>query len=1809
MSSDHGSGKNRTTGLPGNKQQRMRFDSIKNKTAPSRNKCVHELFEVQVERTPDAIAVVFGAEQLTYRELNTRANQLAHYLRACGVCAEGLVGICVERSLQMIVGLLGILKAGGAYLPLDPSYPRERLSFMLGDGQVSVVLTQEHLREQVIAQDVETITLDGQWEAIARESDENPNNSSNTQNSAYVIYTSGSTGKPKGVIITHQNVVRLFTSTNQWFNFNERDVWTLFHSFAFDFSVWELWGALLYGGKLIVVPYVVSRSPEDFYQLLSDQQVTVLNQTPSAFRQLNDAEERSTGLNHLALRLVIFGGEALEPQTLRSWFERHGEMAPQLINMYGITETTVHVTYHPVTAAESVKASGSIIGRPINDLQVHVLDSYMQPVPQCVPGEMYVGGAGVSRGYLNRPELTAERFLSDPFSDDPGQRLYKTGDRVQLLPNGDLEYLGRIDQQVKIRGFRVELAEIEAALRQNPAVRECVVTVREDTPGNRRLVAYFVPHGEGVVDSEDETQGPIGTNRYKLPNGLVIAHLNKSETDFLYDEIFEQQVYLQHDITLNEGDCVFDVGANIGLFTLFVGQKFKNVRVYAFEPIPPLFKILRTNAPGSNSTLFNFGLADQKTSATFSYYPHASVMSGRFADSVEEKALVKSFLAHKDGATGGEAGPAGENLIDELLTERLTTESFTCELRTLSSVIAECGVKQIDLLKIDVEKSELDVLNGIGDQDWAKIRQIVIEVHDVDGRLQRIKSMLENHGYTLVVQQDRFLQGTAIYDVYAKRPAEIVATSRVEVPVSQAELAAGVGKFRHGQVSQWQAVFDGAYRAAAAAEPTFNIAGWNSSYTGRPIPAEEMQEWTDQTVGRILSLQPKRVLEIGCGTGLLLFRIAPHCEVYLGTDFSKTAIEQVQAQIAASPNLSHVKLAHREANDLSGFEPGSFDTVILNSVSQYFPNANYLFEVLSLALSLTKPGGSIFLGDVRSLPLLEAFHAAVEFHKASPSQPLEELRRRIIEQLEDENELVVDPKFFAAARKSLPGISGIWITPKRGRYRNEMTQFRYDAVLRVGGTAQPERDVEWLDWQTEILGLDSLRSLLEKKGPDVLGVRRVPNKQVEAACRTVSLLREGANFATAADLGADLAANESSTTSLDPEDLGILADETGYSAHLSWAETGDDGHFDVVFTKSPNFPFDLPAESAGGLKHWTKYTNRPGHKTLFLDLIPRLRDFLIGKLPDHMIPSAFVLLDKLPLTTNGKLDRARLPRPERARPAVEQEFVAPRNELEKLLAEIWTAVLGLERVGIYDDFFELGGHSLLATQVIYRIRERCETKLPLQSFFKAPTVAGLAAELRNSGKFVASVIPRQGLQSAPLSSGQQRLWFLNQLVPGTPVHNIPAAIRLTAEPNVAYLERSLNEIVRRHESLRTTIAEVDGTPVQQVANEFERKIPVVDLSGLPPTQRRAEARRITTEEAHLPFDLARGPLLRAVLIRLGSQDHVLLLTMHHIISDGWSLGILLRELGILYAAFANGQASPLAPLPIQYADFALWQREWLQGADLNTQLSYWTRQLAGAPQIIELPTDKPRPSVQTFSGARERLSLPAALASELKAFSRREGGTLFMTLLAAFNVLLHRYTGQEDILVGSPIASRPRTEVEGLIGFFLNNLVLRTKLSGQSSFREVFDCIKRTAIEAYANQDLPFERLVEELKPTRDLRRTPIFQIFFNLLKFTDDQITLLGLTEETISAAGVWSQSDEAWSQFDLTLYALERAEEVDLILVYSTDLFAPASIARLLRQFQVLLRHAVARPDEPISGLPLMTDPEREALVGDFKEDFEYA
>ena len=595
-----------------------------------------------------------------------------------------------------------------------------------------------------------------------------------------------------------------------------------------------------------------------------------------------------------------------------------------------------------------------------------------------------------------------------------------------------------------------------------------------------------------------------------------------------------------------------------------------------------------------------------------------------------------------------------------------------------------------------------------------------------------------------------------------------------------------------------------------------------------------------------------------------------------------------------------------------------------------------------------------------------------------------------------------------------------------------------------------------------------------------------------------------------------------------------------------------------------------------------------------------LRRFLTEKLPEHMVPAVFVPLDTLPLMPNGKIDRRALPPPDRSRPELDKAFVAPRGPTEEVLAAIWAELLEIERVGIHDNFFDLGGHSLLATQAVSRMREAFQVEIPLRRLFEVPTVAGLAESIeaaRKAGQNLLTPpilpVPRNG--DLTLSFAQQRLWFFDQLEPGLSAYNIPSAVRLKGPLNLAALEQSLNEIIKRHESLRTTFREVDGRPTQVIAPTLTIELPVVDLRKLPASERETEVRRLVTAEAQRPFDLSRGPLLRGTVLRLGDEEHVGLLTMHHIVSDGWSTGILVREMATVYVGLCAGRTSPLPALPVQYADFAHWQRQWLQGDVLEAQIAYWKERLAGAPSLIDLPADHPRPAVQTFRGAHQSLALSEHQQKGLKALSRQNGVTLFMTLLAAFKVLLYRYTSQDDLIVGTPIANRNRLETEGLIGFFVNALVLRTDLSGNPRFREFLQQVREVCLGAYAHQDLPFDRLVEELHVARDLNRNPLFQVMFAL---HDASLRAVELTGFTLSPV----EGDSETAHFDLTLQIVDTGQELTALFVYNTDLFEAGTIARMLRHFQTLLEAIVADPEQRLSDLPLLTKTERQLLLAEW-------
>lgn len=721
--------------------------------------CLHQLFEAQVERTPDAIAVVFEHQQLTYQTLNTRANQVAHYLKKLGVKPEVLVGLCIERSVEMMVGLLGILKAGGAYVPLVPTYPKARLTFMLSDSQAPVLLTQKKWLAQFSEQAAQILCLDADWEKISLESEENLISSVTLDNLAYLIYTSGTTGIPKGVAIEHRSVCNLAGALHQaiYVHHPAKQLRiSLNGSLAFDTSVKQII-QLIYGHTLDIIPEDIRFEGAVLLDYLKEHQIDVFDCTPSQLELLMTAGLLSQSIP----KIVLIGGEPIHKST---WQILAQAQQIRFYNLYGPTECTVDATFCEVQS--SMKP---VIGRPLTNVHIYILNKELQPVSVEETGELYIGGACLARGYLNHPELTAEKFVphqnkippTPPLQKEEISRLYKTGDLVRYLPDGNLEFVGRTDDQIKLRGFRIELGEIETVLAQYPDVQQAVVTVREDVAEDKRLVGYVVPKPARM---------PMvaGKPRYILPNNLAIAHLNQNETDFLYKEIFDIKAYLKHEITIQDDDCIFDVGTNIGLFTLFAHLSGNNVKVYGFEPNPFVFKKLELNTAlyQVDAKLFNCGLSGETKIANFTFYPKFSFLSGIYADASAETEIVKSFLHNQ-----ADSSVQNDDLLEELLADKFKSETFAVQLRTLSDIIQENKIEKIDLLKINVEKSEWDVLAGIAEEDWPKIHQIAIEVHDIEGRLDKVLALFEKQGYQTTVEQDWSFAKTAgtNYYLYALR--------------------------------------------------------------------------------------------------------------------------------------------------------------------------------------------------------------------------------------------------------------------------------------------------------------------------------------------------------------------------------------------------------------------------------------------------------------------------------------------------------------------------------------------------------------------------------------------------------------------------------------------------------------------------------------------------------------------------------------------------------------------------------------------------------------------------------------------------------------------------------------------------------------------------------------------------------------------------------------------------------------------------------------------------------------------------------
>jgi amino acid adenylation domain-containing protein len=2154
---------------------------------------IHEIFEAQAERTPDAPALVFGNASLTYAELNARANQLARYLRDRGAGADVPVGLCVERSVELVVGVLGILKAGGAYIPLDPTYPKDRLTLMLKTSASPLIVTTHNLRDIVSEAGAQIVCLDADWPEISLAPGDNLASCVSPSNLGYIIFTSGSTGTPKGVALHQRALVNLINWEGQNLALDQSPRTLQFASINFDVSFEEMFTTWSKGGTLFLLTEAERRDPEVLFDLINEwainrmfSPVVILQQLALTFSQRGEASAPHS------LRQVITAGSQLQ---ITDEIKRFFLAMPQceLNNHYGPSETHT-MMHHRVGLASDEWETLPPIGRPFANTEIYVLDERREVLPVGVPGELHIGGAQVGRGYWNRPDLTAEKFIPDPFSGRAGARLYRTGDLVRSRRDGSIEWLGRIDQQVKIRGFRVELGEIESLLRGHAGVEEVAVIVRTDTPGEQRLVAYIVPASAAAPPHIGELREMLKAKlpEYMVPASFVLLDalpltpskkidrlalprpaqtrpelnaamvaprtpLEKLLADIWSDVLKLEQVGVQDNFLELGGDSILSIqvvsranraGLPLTLAQLWEHQTIAAQAAAVAQLVPVNTTPHKVAAPretqprrGVKRTPADFPLAqlDQPTLDMLlgahptlqDVYPLSPMQQGILFHSLLKPATGE-YVEQFSSILRGRLNVAAFELAWQQVVERhpaLRTSFVWDGLDEPLQIVHETAalsLQQFDWREMPpVEQRErfrdfIEEETQAGKFDLSatplmriflfrlaeEVHHFVWSFHDIviDGwsaplileevsagyeainrsgqaerftahpyrdfiewqqsqdhsdaetfwrqvlagfseptRLARASTVKDSTVHPETYRQQRVLLPKALMSalqtlarqqqltlntlmqgawalllnrftgnedvlfgsVVSGRPPELPGVEstvgvfintlpvRARVP-REGSLGAWLRELQAQQVEarryeftplvqiqRWSRIPHGQrlfesilafVNYPAESEGFWNEKDWHLQKSGYPLffvirpGAELLLEitygslyFTDQAVGQMLSYfrmylemmvenatqslarfdlltaddrdlllnvwnettenfpldtcfhnlfeaqaerTPDRVAVLsegrrltyselnrranrlaralvrrGVGTDVVVALLAER-----GIDFLTAMLAIFKAggaylpvdplsppgrlaqvlersaaslALAASEFMPKLEAALEESESPGGtFEvlgleelldeseseenlgalaaPGNLAYVIFTSGSTGVPKGamiehrgmlNHLFAKISeLRLtaedSIAQTASQSF--DISVWQFLAALLVGGRVHVLRDEVAHDPVRLLESAELHSITILEVVPSLMrvmldeighhASARPSLAALR--WFIPTGEALPPELCMrwfefYPHVPLLNAYGPTECSDDVTHYPMKTSP---DNALNI-----PIGMPVSNMRLYVLDEQWRPVPVGVEGELCVGGVGVGRGYLRDVVSTAKA------FIPDNFSVAPGVRLYRTGDkarrrhDGQIEFLGrldyqVKVRGFRIELGEIETVLAQHQSvgqvivvASEDTTGGQRLVAYVVPapgqqaedgQLRAYLQARLPDYMIPAHFVKLDALPLTPNGKIDRKALPQPEHLA-ATEADYAAPRTPVEERLARIWTEVLGIERVGIDDDFFALGGHSLLATLVISRIRQSLGVEVALHKIFELPTVGTLAGEIETAMREHAApkappLVPCARDEKVPLSYAQQRLWFLDRLEPGSSSYNIHTTVRLKGHLDVAALELTLAEIIKRHEVLRTTFPDVDGQPVQVIAPAGAFQLPLLDLSDLLEATREAEVRRISRGEALRPFNLSDGPLLHARLLRLSATEHVALFTMHHIISDGWSMGVLTNEIAALYDSYSKGLPSPLTELPVQYADYAVWQRQWLQGETLEQELGYWTLQLAGAPPVLPLPTDRPRTAKQNRQGKVQSLRLSKELTAQLKELCRREGVTLFMTLLAGFNALLSRYTGETDIVVGTPIAGRNRSETEGLIGFFVNTLALRTDLSGEPSFRELLGRVREVCLGGYAHQEVPFERLVEELQVERSLDHSPLFQVLFSLQNAPVENFELPG-----IEISGVAIENPMA--KFDLLLDTAEVGEEVACRMQYSADLFDDSTISGLLKHFERLLEAAVSDAGQGVSRLPLLSDEERAA------------
>jgi amino acid adenylation domain-containing protein len=1658
-------------------EERLTLDSWNlTKTVYPKFSSLHETIEAQVERTPNALAVWYEGQFLSYAELNCKANQLAHHLQSLGVRPESLVGICMERSFALVAGLLGILKAGAAYVPFDPSYPAERLNFLLQDADVPVLLVQDSLRDRFDSQRL-IVTLDAECRTLQNENTANPKIFVSPDNLAYVIYTSGSTGNPKGAMNSHRAICNRLQWGQAQYQLGADDRVLQKTPFSFDISVWEFFWPLMTGASLVLARPGGHRDSAYLRDLINERQVTTMHFVPSMLSVFLD----EPGIEScVSLRRVIASGEALSAAVVRRFFSR---LNAELHNLYGPTEAAVEVTAFACSAHD--QRASIPIGTPIANIQTYVLDSHFELCPIGVVGELYIGGVAVARGYHRRPELTAERFLPDPFSGEPGTRIYKTGDLVRYLPDKNIEFLGRNDFQVKIRGFRIELGEIESALARHPAVSLAVVLARRTTAGARRPFNYRVLN-EQRHETTSEYRGflkPEAAKENGQPDSSVVrlaAYLVCPESR---PAIHELRAFLRNSLPeyMVPADFVF-------LNALPLSPNGKLDRQALPEPdVPVRSSEIKYIAPVTPAEVLLAEIWSEVLG-----HPEIGVDDNFFelgGDSI--RSLQVRARALQRGL---------EFTVQDMMRFQ-TIRELGQHAGTVSQPEQQLSLEPLALL------SEADRRRMPADTEDAyplsKVQQGLLyhALYDLSSAVYheiffyQVRSPLNFDLFRQAVQEsvDRhpILRTSFHLDGYSE-PLQIV----------------------HRHAMAYVEKFD--WRHLSAAEQQKSI-----------------QDWTEAEKRCFLRLQNNS-----------LVRLIVH------------QLEDDVFQIVSSYNNIL----------LDGWSEASFITELLSRYSSLLKNP----------LSPTLPGPLVkyrdFIALERAAMLSQeapaywekALHGCVIRSASASANPTGAdgsqirtldvtLPAELLRRLDSLAPMAgASPKhvFLAAHIKVLSLVFGQQDLILGFQTNGRLERLDGDRVLGMHNMILPLRvklpDGPWLDLVR--LAFEAERDLLPHRRYPLVELRKILGHQ-----QLFDTVFNYVHFHVFQSLAA-------------LPDMEVLG---------SWGIERSHYTLRAEFNRNPftgEMQFDLNFNSS----------------QISIERVQQIADCyrrVFQAMAEHPNASHNVATLFLAHQT-GDVSEPVAVEPGPVEPGPEPQFaVAAETDeashltpMEELLGSMWSQVLGKEQIDPDDNFFICGGDSLLATQLMLYVRARLKIDLPFRVLVEeAPTLrtfAGKVEEALRGGAGLSRppIEPVPRVQALPLSFAQRRLWFIEHLEPT--VYHMPAAIRITGPLDRPALERSLNEIIRRHESLRTAFHSMDGEPVQSIAESLEIDIPVVDFSSAPLQEREAELKRFIQAEIRRPFHLETGPLMRVYLVRMGEEEHVLFASLHHIISDGWSMGLFIAEIVPLYEAFMSGQPSPLPELKVQYADFAVWQHGWLQGSLLEQQIAYWCNKLKGPLPVSDLPVDFPRPESPHGEGGLVSISVLPELVQQLRSLGNREGCTMFMTLLSAFYVLLYAKARREDLIVGTDLANRSSIETEKMIGFFVNQVALRANLSGDPGFTELLARVRTLSMEAYLHQDVPFDRVVEAVNPARERNRTPLFQVKFVLQNAPRPKLEMdrLRLTELELESRA---------AKFDLLVNVLQQDKALRMLWEYSSEIFRESTVQRMAECYLALLQRIVSNPE----------------------------